>query len=160
VAATLISKRPIGVIIVILGLIILAIELVVIAVFAATSRSGQSSLLPVVGHLEALLQLPVLPRTALVAVSVLLAIALLVIGVGFWQWRRWAWVGVMCLAALLLSANLLASVYGAADYFAMSIAIILVFYINQRDVQRRFGAQVQRTDLPLVWSDSSDWAGG
>ncbi|MGL5828494.1 MAG: hypothetical protein ACRC0L_02865 [Angustibacter sp.] len=159
-AAPLISKRPIGVIVVLLGLLTLAVELVVIAVLAATSRAGRGEVFPVVGHLEALLQLPVLPRTALVAVSAALAVALLVVGIGFWRWKRWAWVGVMCLAALLLSANLLASAYGGSDYFAMFIAIILVFYINQRDVQRRFGARVQRTELPLVWSDTSDWSGG
>jgi hypothetical protein len=65
----------------------------------------------------------------------------------------------MGLAAILLSANVLASAYGTADYLAMVIAIILVFYINQRDVQRRFGAQVDRPEVPLIWTDPRDWSG-
>ncbi len=158
-ASTASPKRPIGVIVVLVGLFILAVELLVIAGLAATSQGRRGGLLPVVGHLEALLRLPVLPRTALVAVSVFFAGTLLVVGVGFWRWRRWAWVGVMGLAAILLSANVLASAYGTADYLAMIIAIILVFYINQRDVQRRFGAQVDRPEVPLIWTDPRDWSG-
>ncbi len=147
-------RRTLGVWVVLLGLLALAAELITIAALATSETARRKLEVLVVGQLEDLNRLPFLPHWAVALLTGMCALGLLLIGIGFWRWQRWAWVSVMALAAVVLSVNAVAAIVGTADHVAMVIAIILVFYINQNDVQLRFGAQPQRANVPLVWADS------
>ena len=62
----------------------------------------------------------------------------LVVAVGFFRLRRWGWTGVMLLAAVSLSINLVAVVVGDPNRGTMAVAIAAVLYANQRRIQLLF----------------------
>src|SRR5690242_7939811 len=66
----------------------------------------------------------------------LLALAL---AVGLWQLRPWAWSAVMLWTGAALAGALLAYHSGHPDYAVMVEGMIIVFYLNQQDVQHAFG---------------------
>jgi uncharacterized membrane protein (DUF2068 family) len=74
----------------------------------------------------------------LAAQSVALFAVGLVIAVGLWRLKRWAWVSVMVWTGLELAGGLLSYFRGDPDYPSMVLGIIIVFYLNQADVQAAF----------------------
>lgn len=62
----------------------------------------------------------------------------IVIAVGLWRLKRWAWVSTMIWFGFTMAGSLLAYRQGDAPYWLMVISIITVFYLNQRDVQQAF----------------------
>jgi hypothetical protein len=68
----------------------------------------------------------------------------LVLIVGLFQLQRWAWVLVMVLTGLRMLFDLWGYFYGNYSFLSMVINIIIVFYLNQREVQRAFSG---RTDV-------------
>jgi lysylphosphatidylglycerol synthetase-like protein (DUF2156 family) len=123
--------------VVVAGVLLLVGDLVLVAISAAAGSGPASPQLPVLGQVD----------------NLVLAVGLLMVAVGFWRRRRWAWVWVMVLAAVLLTVNLVATVQGAADHLTMAIAIVLVLYANQREVQQRFGTQPERPAWPVLPTD-------
>jgi hypothetical protein len=62
----------------------------------------------------------------------------IVIAVGLWRLQRWAWIATMLWFGLSMVGALLAYRNDEPNYPLMVIAIITVFYLNQRDVQQAF----------------------
>lgn len=81
----------------------------------------------------ALLRLPV-------TVYLLLGILRGVTAFGLWRYRRWAWVLTMTLLAFSMAMDISAYVRGRPVYFSMFANVLLVFYLNQREVQKLFVA--------------------
>ena len=77
---------------------------------------------------------------ALIAASILL-------GIGLFAGRRWAWVGAIVMSGLSLAFALGAWWDGRAPYVAMLINVIAVFYLNQREVRAAFD---EPTDEPAA----------
>jgi hypothetical protein len=65
---------------------------------------------------------------------------------GLWYLKRWAWVLYMIRIGLSMMLNLNAHFAGTdPNYLLMALDVLLVFYLNQRDVQQAFG---YRTGAP------------
>lgn len=62
----------------------------------------------------------------------------LVISIGLWQLKRWAWFLVMVQLGLSMAGGLWFYTQGTPEYFNMIVDVIAVFYLNQRDVQKAF----------------------
>ena len=92
----------------------------------------------------------VLTQFALLVVE---GVADLVAAVGLLLMRRWAWVLVMLLVGYRMASNLWLYISGAnANEIEMILDVVIVFYLNQRDVQRAFGyggGDRQRTTVPV-----------
>ncbi len=76
----------------------------------------------------------------MVEIGLLLAFALfqVVLVVGLWQMRSWAWLLVMIVTGLTMALQIWRYFQGFPDYPGMAINVLVVFYLNQRDVQRVF----------------------
>ncbi len=77
----------------------------------------------------------------LLILVILIGLALIV---GLFQLQRWAWVLVMVLTGLSMLSDLWGYLYGNYPFLSMVINIIIVFYLNQREVQLAFSS---RTDF-------------
>jgi hypothetical protein len=62
----------------------------------------------------------------------------LVIALGLWKLRSWAWVGVMLWTGAELAICLAQYLHGIPDYWSMVAGIVVVFYLNQGEVQAAF----------------------
>jgi hypothetical protein len=62
----------------------------------------------------------------------------LIVSYGLWRLRRWGWVATM----LWAGANMVQALYGyfwaEPQYGAMALSVVIVLYLNQRDVQLAF----------------------
>lgn len=74
---------------------------------------------------------------ATVANGVIIAYWLVVI-VGLWLLQRWAWVMVMIFAGVSLVFGLWRYFEGTPDYIGMVFYVAMVFYLNDRSVQRAY----------------------
>ncbi len=61
--------------------------------------------------------------------------------VGLLQLRRWAWVLIMVQVGLSMLSDLWGFFYGEYSFISMIINIIIVFYLNQREVQKAFSGR-------------------
>lgn len=62
----------------------------------------------------------------------------ILIGYGLWRLKRWAWVSVMLRAGFQMSLDMVFYLNGGSPYVLMFLSIVVVFYLNLRDVQRIF----------------------
>lgn len=60
--------------------------------------------------------------------------------VGLWRMQRFAWVLIMIQTGLFMLSDLWGYFHGHPSYISMLIDVIIVFYLNQREVQRAFSA--------------------
>lgn len=118
-------KRPFGVIIIILLQLLTVISLVADLYFA----SPHLSIASVVGNIQ--VAVPPLPAVVIIAYQI-------VVIVGLWFLRRWAWFLLMVQLGLSMGGQLLLYFEGQPMYIYMFISVITVFYLNQREVQRAF----------------------
>ncbi len=72
-----------------------------------------------------------------IANGVVIAVWLIVI-VGLWQLYRWAWLVVMIFAGVSLVFGLWRYFVGAPDYISMVVKVAVIFYLNDRSVQRAY----------------------
>jgi len=105
------------------------------------------------------LALPTLPFTAQLkiytaitpfdVVNIMLMPFQLVLAFGLWYLKRWAWVLYMIQLGISMVAGLQAHFQGQADvdYLVMAVNVLVVFYLNQRDVQRAFGYSPEQEAL-------------
>ncbi|HEU4647683.1 MAG TPA: hypothetical protein VFS33_01390 [Gemmatimonadales bacterium] len=68
------------------------------------------------------------------AVAALLSI----VAVGMWRRRRAAWVATMLLVGALMVLELRWYARGTPRYLLMALSVLIVFYLNQREVQGLF----------------------
>lgn len=78
------------------------------------------------------------------ATSLSLELFSLVLVAGLWRQRRWAWVLFMVRLGLDMAIDLISFANGEPHYFSMLLNVLMVFYLNQTDVQRAFA--YPRTD--------------
>lgn len=69
--------------------------------------------------------------------SATIAVQILVI-MGLWQMKRWGWFLVMLNTGLGMFLNIWAYFYARPNYVAMAVSVLIVFYMNQREVQQAF----------------------
>jgi hypothetical protein len=62
----------------------------------------------------------------------------LIVSVGLWHLKRWAWVATMSWAGINMAQALWAYWIGEPQYSAMALSVVIVLYLNQRDVQLAF----------------------
>jgi hypothetical protein len=60
------------------------------------------------------------------------------VAVGLWLLKRWAWMFTMLWTGVNLAGGLVAYYQGEPNYFGMVFNIMIVFYLNQREVQYVF----------------------
>jgi hypothetical protein len=65
-------------------------------------------------------------------------VIVLVLIVGLWRRRRWAWVGTMLFVGVGLTFGIIQYVRGLPVYGAMLLNVFIAFYLNQREVQAAF----------------------
>lgn len=76
-----------------------------------------------------------------------LALAGLVIAVALFQVRRWAWMAAILLQGLGLVAGLFDYLRGQPNYVGMVFGVILVFYLNQREIKMSYRSQSRAPEL-------------
>jgi hypothetical protein len=62
----------------------------------------------------------------------------LIVSIGLWRLQRWAWVATMTWAGVNMAQALWAYWIGTPQYTAMVLSVVIVLYLNQRDVQLAF----------------------
>ncbi|MHB9149230.1 MAG: hypothetical protein ACYC33_03965 [Thermoleophilia bacterium] len=99
-------------------------------------------------------ELPIfrLPAMETSAFALALAAVNLIVAVGMLFLRPWAWVGAMTAQGLSLGAGLWSYSMGKRDYPLMVISVMVVLYLNLREVRRPFGLE----DLKLRLTEESD----
>ncbi len=87
-----------------------------------------------------------LPELLLAVTNLVMGLVGLISGVGILRLRAWA--GLMALIAqgMNLVAELVSYTRGEANYLNMLISVIIVFYLNQRDVRNAFSVAQHRED--------------
>jgi hypothetical protein len=77
----------------------------------------------------------------LIVLIIFLALAL-----GLWRLQRWAWIFLMVWQGLLMIGDIWGRFNGNPSYPTMILSVIIVFYINQREVKKMFtGRNCPRT---------------
>ena len=75
--------------------------------------------------------------------SVILMLAVVIVVVGLWRYRLWAWYGMMLLLAYWMATDAIGYFRGAPDYLSMVLNVVMVFYLNQREVRDLFEVRPQ-----------------
>jgi uncharacterized membrane protein (DUF2068 family) len=57
---------------------------------------------------------------------------------GLWRMQRWAWFITMLDLGVSMCIGLYLYYYGDPDYWTMFFNVVMVFYLNQREVQNAF----------------------
>ena len=66
---------------------------------------------------------------------VILAAITLFLAIALWMLRPWAWLASMTLQGFSLFASLYGYLRHHPNYISMALGILLVFYLNRRDIQ-------------------------
>jgi hypothetical protein len=123
-------KRPFG-ISVIIFMLVLYVLFLGIALFASFKVSvGEATFWMMK------INNPVTMRIVFLAVILLEASII----VGLWRMQRFAWVLIMVQVGLSMAFDLWGYFHGYPSYVSMLIDVIIVFYLNQREVQRAFSS--------------------
>jgi hypothetical protein len=122
------NKRPFGVSVIVL--LIAAYILFMASVFYLSIRSQDSSI--------AAQLVNILNPTQVLAVLAIELIILLTIAIGLWRLQQWAWFLLMIWVGIQMFFDLMAYFYGREIHASMLISVIIVFYINQREVKKAF----------------------
>ncbi|UCE09651.1 MAG: hypothetical protein JSW61_11845 [Candidatus Thorarchaeota archaeon] len=67
-------------------------------------------------------------------IMVILGFISLIVGWGLWSLKSWAWTWAIIVNIL----NIIVGIIPPLDYVSLAIAIIIVLYLNQPDIKRRF----------------------
>jgi hypothetical protein len=65
----------------------------------------------------------------------------LTLALGLWFLRKWAWTGVMLYQGVVLTSGLIGYIDGEEPFFQLALGMVIVFYLNQREVQEAFRRQ-------------------
>jgi hypothetical protein len=80
--------------------------------------------------------------------QVLIASIGLLLGIGLWTLQRWAWVATMLWAGVTMVTALLAYFRGDPQFVSMALSVVVVFYLNSREVQGVFHPELLAEELP------------
>jgi lysylphosphatidylglycerol synthetase-like protein (DUF2156 family) len=72
------------------------------------------------------------------ALNAVIAILYAVLAVGLWQMRDWAWYAAMIASGLSMFFSIWRHFYGGQPYVTMFLVVVMVFYLNQREVKAAF----------------------
>ena len=125
-------KRPFGV-----NAIIALSALLVVFSFAAVGilYFDATSIVPSVVQLEVERWLMFyLIGTSVVQIAII---------IGLWRLKRWGWFLVMLHTGIGMFLNIWAYFYAQPNYFAMAASVLIVLYMNQREVQQAFMTEPQ-----------------
>jgi len=122
------NKRPFGVTVIVL--LIAAYVLFTAAVIYLSIKSQDSS---IAAQLEQIMN-PTQIRAILIAELIIL----LAIAIGSWRLQQWAWFLLMIWVGIQMFFDLMAYFNGREIHVSMLISVIIVFYINQREVKKAF----------------------
>ena len=122
------NKRPFGVSVIVL--LIATYILFMASVFYLSIRSQDSSI--------AAQLVSILNPTQVLAVLAIELIILLTIAIGLWRLQQWAWFLLMIWVGIQMFFDLMAYFYVREIHASMLISVIIVFYINQREVKKAF----------------------
>lgn len=84
------------------------------------------------------------PGAAADLLGISLSLISLVLIVGLWRFKRWAWVGTMMFVGLGLTVGIIQYLRDQPLYGTMLLNVFIVFYLNQRDVQDLFERRRRR----------------
>lgn len=118
------NRRPFGL------YIIIALQLG-IALFLALALLGETRISP---YLRLIISNPFFYR----AYGWVLVGFLLLAVIGLVRLKRWGWTLTMILTGFSLALSILNYFQGSPNYIVMISDIVIVFYLNQRDVQAPF----------------------
>jgi uncharacterized membrane protein (DUF2068 family) len=79
--------------------------------------------------------------TEIRAILVVELIILLAIAIGLWRLQQWAWFLLMIWVGIQMFFDLMDYFYGHNIHASMLISVIIVFYINQREVKKAFSGK-------------------
>jgi hypothetical protein len=79
---------------------------------------------------------------------IFVSFAALVIAIGLLWMRRWSWVAFMVWAGFNMVIGLLRLLYGApkSNYLYLFLSVVVVFILNQAEVQRVFGIHYEELE--------------
>ena len=72
------------------------------------------------------------------ALNAAIAIFYAVLAVGLWQMRDWAWYAAMIASGLSMFFSIWRHFNGGQPYVTMFLVVVMVFYLNQREVKAAF----------------------
>jgi uncharacterized membrane protein (DUF2068 family) len=124
-------KRPFGVSVIIFMILAYLLILVLVVIFSFKPEADTISLW-------------LLEKASPVQSQVLLLIIILselAIALGLWRLQRWAWVLLMVWLGCLMATDIWGHINGNPSYLTMFINVIIVFYINQREVKKAFSGK-------------------
>lgn len=75
--------------------------------------------------------------------SLVTMLATAVVVVGLWRYRPWAWYGMMLLLAYWMASDAVGYFRGTPEYVSMALNVIMIFYMNQREVRVLFEGRPQ-----------------
>jgi hypothetical protein len=131
------------VIIVAVGLVLTAASAFLVAAGALLDGSVPWGDVPLLGETSDVVALSPVPAPVVGAGGIVVGSMALVVAIGFFLLRSWGWTGLMLLAAVSLTINLVAVVLGNPNEGSMAVSIAAVLYANQRRIQLLFrGEQV------------------
>jgi uncharacterized membrane protein (DUF2068 family) len=125
------NKRPFGVSVIVL--LIAAYILFMASVFYLSIKSQDSSISAQLVN--------ILNPTQVLAILAIELIILLAIAIGLWRLRQWAWFLLMIWVGIQMFFDLMDYFYGHHIHASMLISVIIVFYINQREVKKAFSGK-------------------
>jgi hypothetical protein len=102
---------------------------------AATPNTAEGDSEPIQAMAQLIKQDLELPDIVQLAIEVVLSAVTLY---GLWGMRRWAWYLVMLSLGLTMVTELYRYFFDQPDYWSMLFAVVMVFYLNQREVQQAF----------------------
>lgn len=70
-----------------------------------------------------------------------------VICVGLFLFKRWAWIAAMIVIGISLIYTIVLYLGGGQPFASMFIAVVSVFYLNQRNVQAAFEGRTVRPEV-------------
>jgi uncharacterized membrane protein (DUF2068 family) len=125
------NKRPFGVSVIVL--LIAAYILFMASVFYLSIKSQDSSISAQLVN--------ILNPTQVLAILAIELIILLAIAIGLWRLQQWAWFLLMIWVGIQMFFDLMDYFYGHEIHASMLISVIVVFYINQREVKKAFSGK-------------------
>jgi uncharacterized membrane protein (DUF2068 family) len=108
---------------------------VYIGLLVASDPLLQAQLLDVPLTVDAVAPTGVLITAGLIAV---VGLTRLIAAIGLWRLRQWAWLLTMVQMAVAMTIDAVAYFRGHPSYFSMMLNVVMVFYLNQREVIERF----------------------